>query len=78
MADPGVQFIFLRATRDLLALAEMLGIDEVTDELRGLIARVSEGSNWLWNDNVGGYCARYPHRRVQRRDHQRIDAVFLW
>ena len=58
MADPGVQFIFLRATRDLLTLAEMLGIDEVVDELRGLIARVSEGSNWLWNDNVGGYCAR--------------------
>ena len=58
MADPGVQFIFLRATRDLLTLAEMLDMDEAISELRRLIEQVSKGSDWLWNDKVGGYCAR--------------------
>ena len=58
MADPGVQFIFLRATRDLLTLAEMLDMTEAISELRRLIEQVSKGSDWLWNDKVGGYCAR--------------------
>ena len=58
MADPGVQFIFLRATRDLLTLAEMLDMTEAISELCRLIEQVSKGSDWLWNDKVGGYCAR--------------------
>ncbi|MEC8515766.1 MAG: hypothetical protein VXY86_04450, partial [Pseudomonadota bacterium] len=58
MADPGVQFIFLRANRDLLELARLLGMDASYDEIRGWIDLVSVGCDWLWNDKVGGYCAR--------------------
>ena len=58
MADPGVQFIFLRASRDLLAMARHLGMDMAIDEIEGWVSRVERGSDWLWNDEVGGYCAR--------------------
>ena len=58
MADPGVQFIFLRASRDLLAMARHLGMDMAIDEIEAWVARVERGSDWLWNDAVDGYCAR--------------------
>lgn len=58
MADPGVQFIFLRASRDLLAMARHLGMDMAIDEIEAWVARVESGSDWLWNDAVDGYCAR--------------------
>ena len=58
MADPGVQFIFLRASRDLLAMARHLGMDKAIDEIEAWVARVELGSDWLWNDAVDGYCAR--------------------
>ena len=58
MADPGVQFIFLRASRDLLAMARHLGMDMAIDEIEAWVARVECGSDWLWNDAVDGYCAR--------------------
>ncbi len=58
MADPGVQFIFLRASRDLLAMAQHLGMDMAVDEIRGWVDRVEAGSDFLWNEEVGGYCAR--------------------
>ena len=40
MADPGVQFIFLRASRDLLAMALHLEIDLAVDEIRGWVEQV--------------------------------------
>ncbi|MBV71790.1 MAG: hypothetical protein CMH52_10665 [Myxococcales bacterium] len=58
MADPGIQFIFLRANRDLLSLARQLDLEQHYSEIQDLIHRFSEGSAWLWNDAVGGYCAR--------------------
>ena len=58
MADPGVQFILLRACRDLLELAHLLDMDEPIDEIRGWIDRLTAGCDWLWNDDIGGYCAR--------------------
>ncbi len=58
MADPGVQFIFLRASRDLLAMAQYLKMDLAVDEIKGWIEQVEVGSDFLWNDAVGGYCAR--------------------
>ena len=58
MADPGVQFIFLRASRDLLKLSELLGQGNACSEIQEWINRFSSGSEWLWNDAVGGYCAR--------------------
>ena len=58
MADPGVQFIFLRASRDLLAMAQHLKMDLAIDEITGWVKRVEAGSDFLWNNKVGGYCAR--------------------
>ena len=58
MADPGVQFIFLRASRDLLAMAKYLEMDLAVDEITGWVEKVEVGSDFLWNDLVGGYCAR--------------------
>ncbi len=58
MADPGVQFIFLRANRDLLELARRLELTDAYDEIQEWIQRVEDGCNWLWKDDIGGYCAR--------------------
>ena len=58
MADPGVQFIFLRANRDLLELARRLELTDAYDEIHEWIQRVEDGCSWLWNDDIGGYCAR--------------------
>ena len=58
MADPGVQFIFLRANRDLLELARRLELTDAYDEIWEWIQRVKDGCSWLWNNDIGGYCAR--------------------
>jgi hypothetical protein len=57
-ADPGITFILLRADRDLLALAESLGIDDGQAELVEWIGRAEDGANDLWSDPCGGYVAR--------------------
>jgi len=58
MADPGVQFILMRADRDLLSLAERLGAKEKIVEIEAWIARSSTGVQGLWNDEVGSFCAK--------------------
>ena len=58
MADPGVQFIFLRASRDLLSMALHLEMDSSVDEIAGWVEKFETGSDFLWNDMIGGYCAR--------------------
>ncbi|WP_428674502.1 MGH1-like glycoside hydrolase domain-containing protein [Roseibium sp.] len=57
VADPGVTFIFLRANRDLLALAERLGRNEEADEIRGWIAKMEEGAARLWNEDLMAHVA---------------------
>ena len=56
MADPGLHFMLLRADRDLLALAKRLGLDTIEIE-RWIKAGVA-GTYFLWNNEVGGFCAR--------------------
>lgn len=58
MADPGVQFILMRADRDLLEIAEVLNDHAVVEEIRSWILRSQEGCQALWNDDVGGFCAK--------------------
>ncbi len=58
VADPGITFILLRADRDLLAIAQALGIDDGQAEIAGWIARAEEGVQLLWSSAVGGYAAR--------------------
>jgi alpha,alpha-trehalase len=55
VADPGMSAIFLRAERDLAALAEQLGAPITGIEAR--IARLEAGFDRLWNPQAGNYCA---------------------
>ncbi|HVF94719.1 MAG TPA: hypothetical protein VM900_10440, partial [Sphingomonas sp.] len=48
VADIGMSMILLRANRDLLALAAMLGREG--GEIGGWIARAEAGLGWLWDD----------------------------
>lgn len=57
VADPGVTFIFLRACRDLLALAERLDAQDEAREIRTWIARMEKGSRGLWNNTVKAHVA---------------------
>ncbi len=58
MGDPGMQFIFLRACRDLGKLAKMLDKLELRGQIDEWIARLEEGCELLWNAQAGGYCAK--------------------
>lgn len=58
VADPGISMILLRADRDLLALAPMLGIADGVDEIAAWIARTEDGIDFLWNQADGCYAAR--------------------
>jgi hypothetical protein len=57
VADPGVTFIFLRANRDLLTLAERLGRSAEAEEIRGWIARMEAGAARLWNAELNAHVA---------------------
>jgi hypothetical protein len=58
VADIGMSMILLRANRDLLALAELLGRDEEAGELRDSIDTAETGIDWLWNDEKDVWCSR--------------------
>lgn len=56
VADVGMSMILLRANRDLLALAAMLGRDAT--EIEGWIARAEVGIGWLWDESHACWCSR--------------------
>ena len=58
VADVGMAMILLRANRDLLALAEELGLRAEADELRRFIARAEAGVGYLWDEQRESYCSR--------------------
>ena len=59
VADPGLHFILLRANRDLLTLATLLGRSELErDEISSWIEAGKRASDYLWNDRVKAFCAR--------------------
>jgi hypothetical protein len=58
MADPGIFFILMRADRDLLWLSEQLGKKDAAAEISEWIADAEETASYLWNEEVGAYCAR--------------------
>jgi hypothetical protein len=58
IADVGVNSILLRADRDLLALAQELGIGAGRDELDGWIERGRAALQELWSEADGGYRSR--------------------
>jgi len=57
VADPGVTFIFLRANRDLLKLAERLGRETEAEEIRGWIRKMEAGAKALWNEDLQAHVA---------------------
>ncbi|MEQ8403038.1 MAG: hypothetical protein RIB53_10680 [Roseitalea porphyridii] len=58
MADPCVQFVLMRADRDLAVLAERFEDDAARRTIADWIARDIEGAQALWNDAAGGFVAR--------------------
>lgn len=58
VVDVGMSMILLRANRDLLAIAEVIGDQAVAEELRERIRLSEGGMDWLWNENAGAYCSR--------------------
>ncbi|RMF15621.1 MAG: hypothetical protein D6757_04190, partial [Alphaproteobacteria bacterium] len=55
--DVGMTMILIRAERDLLALAEMLGHEAEAAEIRKRLDRAAEGVSFLWNEEVGAFCS---------------------
>ena len=59
VADPGLHFILLRANRDLLSLATLLGkAEDEKAEISRWIETGERGSDYLWNDRIKAFCAR--------------------
>ena len=58
VADVGMSMILLRANRDLLALAELLGRESEAVELRAMIATAEAGIDWLWDAEQHCWCSR--------------------
>ncbi|MHA1547027.1 MAG: MGH1-like glycoside hydrolase domain-containing protein [Alphaproteobacteria bacterium] len=58
MADPGVQFILMRADHDLLLLAHLLGEKQRASQIESWIARSAVGCKQLWDASLGCFCAR--------------------
>jgi len=58
VGDPGIQFILMRADRDLLALAKRFGEVLAVAEIEDWITRSEAGSDELWSQEAGAFCAR--------------------
>jgi hypothetical protein len=58
VADVGMSMMLLRANRDLLALARVLGRDDDADELAAMIAIATRGIDWLWDEVLHCWCSR--------------------
>ena len=58
VADIGMSMILLRANRDLLLLAELLGNEDAAEDLRELIGRAERGIGWLWDGKIEAWCSR--------------------
>ncbi|MEP0521288.1 MAG: hypothetical protein ABJO09_16385 [Hyphomicrobiales bacterium] len=58
MGDPGIQFILMRADRDLKELAGLLGEANALREIDQWIEASHRGCQLLWNEDIGSFCAR--------------------
>ncbi|MEX0369705.1 MAG: hypothetical protein AB3N09_03685 [Tateyamaria sp.] len=56
VADPTMTFILLRATRDLIAMGDMLGED--VSALRAWVTILEAGARTLWNPTLGSFDSR--------------------
>jgi len=54
MADPNIHFVLLRADKDLLAMAEILGKPTATmDAIKAWIKKGEAATDYLWSDELG-------------------------
>ena len=58
VADRGINFILLRANKDLLSIAEILNKDEHKEEIKKWLADSEDAANYLWSDILKAYVAR--------------------
>jgi hypothetical protein len=58
VADPGVTFILMRADRDLLELAKVLGAQDSAHEITTWLYHAEEAADYLWSERLGAYAAR--------------------
>ncbi len=58
VADVGMTFILLRATRDLLVLAKESSQSELVSELEDQVRRLEGCADLLWDDNRSTFCSR--------------------
>ena len=58
VADPGITFILMRADRDLLALANILGIKGAEHEIDTWLWKRRQAADFLWHEKQGGYVSR--------------------
>lgn len=58
VADVGMSMIFLRANRDLLALAQALDDRVAAREIAEHVPRTERGIAWLWDDQTASWCSR--------------------
>jgi len=59
MADPNIHFVLLRADKDLLAMAEILGKPTATmDAIKAWIKKGEAATDYLWSDELGAFTAR--------------------
>jgi len=58
MADPCIQFVLMRADRDLLEMARGFGRIDEARRIESWIAKCREGCQRLWNKDAGAFCAR--------------------
>ena len=57
MSDPGVQFILLRSSKDLLKISKYLHLDNYISEINIWIERLTKGCEKLWNKNINAFSA---------------------
>ena len=53
--DPGVNFILLRANKDLYKLANYLGYVETLDEIENWISILEQGCQKMWNKDINAF-----------------------
>ena len=67
--DPGINFIFLKANKDLLSLAKLLNYKNKIHIIEDWINKLENGCQKFWNDKVNAFTA------FDRRTNQFCDAI---
>ena len=58
VADPGINFILLRANKDLLKISEILNENKHKAEIEKWLSYSEKAANYLWSDSLKAYVAR--------------------